>query len=110
MFHIEYHPCAPNPCENGGACISSNGTNFTCDCPTGYFGNKCQTDPCSDKPCENGGSCISESATNFTCKCEFGFHGENCEFKDGKFIFEVPLNHHNHHYLRFILKAYVVTI
>ena len=79
-----YHPCSPNPCENNGICISSNGTNFTCDCPNGFYGDECQINPCSDAPCENGGSCISISETNFTCECEFGFHGDLCEFKDGK--------------------------
>ncbi|XP_060570692.1 delta-like protein B [Ruditapes philippinarum] len=36
------NPCLPNPCENGGTCSSTSGQ-FTCGCPPGYTGNRCQT-------------------------------------------------------------------
>ena len=34
--------CAPNPCQNGGHCYSYLKT-FTCVCPTGFTGAKCET-------------------------------------------------------------------
>ena len=33
--------CHPNPCENGGACVSE-ATTYICECPIRYSGKKCQ--------------------------------------------------------------------
>ncbi|XP_030840979.1 neurogenic locus notch homolog protein 3-like [Strongylocentrotus purpuratus] len=44
-------PCESTPCQNGGFCDSVEGT-FTCTCPSGYFGERCQekeSDPCTYK-------------------------------------------------------------
>lgn len=35
-------PCVPNPCKNSGVCVISNGVQ-TCDCPSTYTGNRCET-------------------------------------------------------------------
>ncbi|CAD1477837.1 unnamed protein product, partial [Heterotrigona itama] len=35
-------PCTPNPCKNNGVCVKSNGA-ATCDCPSSYTGNRCET-------------------------------------------------------------------
>jgi len=35
-------PCADNPCLNGGQCHANNFGGFTCQCPTGYSGQRCQ--------------------------------------------------------------------
>ncbi|XP_054002675.1 cubilin [Hylaeus anthracinus] len=35
-------PCSPNPCKNNGVCVVSNGA-ATCDCPSTYTGDRCQT-------------------------------------------------------------------
>ncbi len=35
-------PCADNPCLNGGACMSNGFAGFTCQCPPGYSGQRCE--------------------------------------------------------------------
>ena len=35
-------PCANNPCLNGGVCVSNNFGGFTCQCPPGYSGPRCE--------------------------------------------------------------------
>ncbi|CAB4014837.1 fibrillin-2-like isoform X48 [Paramuricea clavata] len=34
-------PCASAPCFNGGTC-SNSGTSFSCSCPVGYSGDRCE--------------------------------------------------------------------
>ena len=34
--------CTPNPCLNGGTCISNGFGGFTCQCPAGYSGQRCE--------------------------------------------------------------------
>ena len=41
-------PCDSNPCENGAVC-TDDGFDFTCACPNGYYGNKCQNSKFEDK-------------------------------------------------------------
>ena len=60
-----------NPCEcvNNGNC-----TNGTCQCPSGFTGDKCsQPDHCaaSPPPCENGGTC-SNGQDGAVCSCAAG--------------------------------------
>ena len=33
---------AQEPCENGATCITTSATSFTCLCPAGYIGLKCE--------------------------------------------------------------------
>jgi hypothetical protein len=35
-------PCADNPCLNGGICIPNSYGGFTCQCPPGYSGQRCE--------------------------------------------------------------------
>ena len=35
-------PCADNPCLNGGACMPNGFGGFTCQCPPGYSGQRCE--------------------------------------------------------------------
>jgi len=56
-------PCDPNPCGPGAQCIPNSSGGFTCECPSGSFGNarvKCTQGECEvdddcaqDKACEN---------------------------------------------------------
>lgn len=35
--------CHPNPCDNKGKCNpGQDGKIFTCDCPVGYVGTRCE--------------------------------------------------------------------
>ena len=41
FFNKEFDECSSSPCMNGGTC--RDGThNFTCSCPSPYFGRRCQ--------------------------------------------------------------------
>lgn len=39
-FKTEREPCHPNPCHNGGRCLSTS-EGFVCRCATGYRGETC---------------------------------------------------------------------
>jgi hypothetical protein len=42
MYENVGDPCAENPCLNGAACISNGYGGFTCQCPPGYSGQRCE--------------------------------------------------------------------
>ncbi|KAM4557610.1 protein crumbs homolog 1-like [Fundulus diaphanus] len=70
--------CAPNPCQNGGACEDLF-DQHQCRCPSKWTGSFCQdqTDACNSHPCVYG-NCTS-LPKGFKCECEVGFTGEQCE-------------------------------
>ena len=83
--------CAVSPCELAGVCLHSGvcspgeaveqATSFTCDCPPGYDGGRCETDvdECSSTPCQNGGHCAEDGLDAYSCTCgDTGFDGGNC--------------------------------
>ena len=76
--------CNPNPCLNGGTCQSNGFGGFTCQCPPGYTGQRCEDqDPCASQPCRNGAACVNSGAGGYTCQCLTGFEGQNCEQSKG---------------------------
>lgn len=73
-------PCTSNPCLNGGTCIGIGFGGFSCQCPAGYSGQRCEDqDVCASAPCQNGGECTSNGAGSYECRCPTGFEGANCE-------------------------------
>ena len=68
--------CENINCQNGGNCVHG-----TCNCPSGYTGDRCQTkvqpsDPCKNMICLNGGICRDGK-----CDCPSGYTGEKCQTK-----------------------------
>lgn len=43
VFPAALSPCDPNPCHGGGACEEHDGT-FSCYCPDGLAGTRCEHD------------------------------------------------------------------
>ncbi|XP_076698804.1 EGF-like repeat and discoidin I-like domain-containing protein 3 [Callospermophilus lateralis] len=92
--------CDPNPCENGGICLSGLADDsYSCECPDGFTDPNCSSvvevasdeeeptsaGPCIPNPCHNGGTCeISEAYRGdtfigYVCKCPRGFNGIHCQ-------------------------------
>ncbi|CAF4177318.1 unnamed protein product, partial [Rotaria magnacalcarata] len=62
-------PCSQNPCMNGGQCFANNVGGFSCQCPSGFDGPRCEDrDPCASVPCMNQGTCMRENG-GFRCAC-----------------------------------------
>ncbi len=61
-----------SPCEHGGSCRNVPGS-FTCDCVTGFEGDRCERDipECASNPCQNNGQCIDHRGY-FECLCTRG--------------------------------------
>ncbi|CAF4805717.1 unnamed protein product, partial [Rotaria magnacalcarata] len=60
-------------CANGGQCFPTNTGGFTCQCPVGFNGQRCEDrDPCAQDPCMNGGQCFANNIGGFTCRCPAG--------------------------------------
>jgi Notch-like protein len=89
------------PCLNGGTCHRGQGSNFTCDCMTGYGGTLCQSNIgytpitlCNStitKDCNNQqekGTCVIDYySQNATCICADGISGDNCDTIDNHCLF-----------------------
>lgn len=77
--------CSPSPCLNSGTCQPEESVEgFSCQCPVGYAGSRCQTDldDCAaftgaDDLCANGGRCVDGVGT-YTCECAPGYSGDRC--------------------------------
>lgn len=72
--------CLSHPCENGSTCTSV-ASQFSCKCPAGLTGQKCEADinEC-DIPgrCQHGGTCLNLPGS-YRCQCPQGFTGQHCD-------------------------------
>uniref|UniRef100_A0A1I7YCC9 Kunitz/Bovine pancreatic trypsin inhibitor domain protein n=1 Tax=Steinernema glaseri TaxID=37863 RepID=A0A1I7YCC9_9BILA len=84
---IDYDPCAPLPCKNGGTCnarTDKSGTNYECFCAIGYAGKDCEMKPCDPNPCFNNGTCrTTRGYSSFFCDCTDNFGGKMCDIAVG---------------------------
>lgn len=59
-------PCDPNPCGPGAQCIPNSSGGFTCECPSGSFGNP--RVKCTQGECEVDDDCAQDEACeNYYC-------------------------------------------
>nr|XP_022340062.1 slit homolog 2 protein-like isoform X3 [Crassostrea virginica] len=72
--------CQRVPCQNGATCKSIDFKNYTCVCPAGFHGDKCENEinACFINPCLNG-VCEVLDHGRFRCKCDNGYRGDRCE-------------------------------
>ncbi|XP_037090917.1 adhesion G protein-coupled receptor E1-like [Pollicipes pollicipes] len=78
-FGTRLSPCTGNVCGNGTCRRSAGRPGYTCTCPEGAYGQRCQhVDPCHTKPCQNFGACRNLSSEAFECRCMAGFYGTTC--------------------------------
>ncbi|XP_045164712.2 neurogenic locus notch homolog protein 4-like [Mercenaria mercenaria] len=62
-------------CQNGGSPMPNFWGQYTCTCPSGFYGKSCEIPICH---CENGGECVVKDGQPF-CNCSYGHSGERCE-------------------------------
>lgn len=71
--------CLGDVCQNGATCVDGV-YEHTCNCATGYTGEKCEIDldECISQPCQNDAMCV-DGGSRYSCQCSAGFTGTNCE-------------------------------
>ncbi|XP_078669871.1 collagen alpha-6(VI) chain-like [Branchiostoma floridae x Branchiostoma belcheri] len=76
------NPCASNPCQNNGYCVSINGGDaYQCRCTPGWVGVNCETQNyCINHQCQNGGACMNQpNLQGYVCSCLPGWEGQQCQ-------------------------------
>lgn len=87
-----YDFCLGTPCQNNGVCTSNiELLTFTCECPGGFMGDRCQhIDACfwlaDEDPCGGFGTCISDGG-GIRCDCN---PGQACACCNGLDVFGFP--------------------
>ncbi|XP_055898021.1 protein crumbs-like isoform X3 [Biomphalaria glabrata] len=71
--------CSKTSCLNGGSCVDI-WNSFTCKCPTGFYGDYCESNPdnCGSTQCMNGGLCLDGYDTS-SCMCPLGYTNNFCQ-------------------------------
>eukprot|EP01084_Bolivina_argentea_P134904 237813_1 len=71
--------CPDGYCLNGGTCAGS-GSMYYCQCPVGFWGERCDSIMCEPNPCMNGGTCTPNPwGGSYQCACTAGWQGDlNC--------------------------------
>ncbi|XP_038119875.1 basement membrane-specific heparan sulfate proteoglycan core protein [Culex quinquefasciatus] len=73
-------PCFENPCQNGGVCVESLGSDpVQCFCEEGFVGRRCSNrgTGCSSNPCRDG--ICKDHEEGFRCMCPNDKTGRFCE-------------------------------
>jgi hypothetical protein len=101
--------CLPNPCVNATCTQNTfpfptipttkydffpNGLPYTCNCPSGREGTRCErattitlpevyVSNCTMNPCKNMGTCVlgAPGSGSKACACPCGYTGKYCEYK-----------------------------
>ncbi|XP_046869760.1 uncharacterized protein LOC124462201 isoform X2 [Hypomesus transpacificus] len=70
--------CSPNPCVNGGMCVTHGETDFTCHCLQAWSGPTCRNDvdECQNDPCPLVSRCVNTRGS-FSCECPLGLDLED---------------------------------
>jgi len=76
--------CEPSPCLNEGKCVRSGDSSFSCVCPWGWSGARCEMciTECASNPCSSNKRCKAHLGGGFECVCPPDRTGLNCEIQN----------------------------